>query len=851
MHDTTIVGVDPSKADEPLRDEKTAGPGIAGEAITPAYVKGKVRALEQQMAVRRRAEGALGSRAANQRDFAEIQRLEGLLKAEQARVAAYGPLVARFTAQPEEGQAIYRDVRDLYLKRSDQTLKALEERVNESTLSGSAREKAIAELRRRFEAARVQGPYFPLARFGDYWISAERPGKGDEPDTVREFFMYESASEWQKGKKELAAQGYRVTNANRRIETARAVDGASQGFVAELLDVLKEGNVGEKVQDDVYQLYLRTVPDLSVRKHFIHRQKVAGYSADALRAFAGNMNHTAYQLARLRHGHRLEREMVQMRDEVSELGRMSKEGERTLRATALYNEMQKRHEWVMNPRDSAATNKISSLGFMWYLGLTPAAALVNLTQTPIVTFPVLAAKFGGRAAGVLTTAMKQAMSTYGHIEKYLTDEEKQAYGAWQASGALDKTQSHNLAGIAEGGTHGYTDSASRFMRTISHLFHKAEVINREATGVAAFRLARASGMDFAAAVKYAEDVIFESHFDYSNANRARFMQSGAAKVLLMFRQYSLAMSWFLWRNFYQSMKGATPEEKTEARRKLTGVLGMTGLFAGVMGMPLMSVLFGIANAAKSMFGDDDEPWDAETEFRNFLADMLGADAARIITNGPVESLTGAELGNRVSLDQLWLRDPDRELEGQALADYWLEQAAGPMGAVFTNALRAKSQMDDGHLLRGIETAMPKVLKDGMRALRYATEGSNNLRGDPMVDDLSLPEAALQLAGFSPARVAERYDANNAVKGYEQQVLQRRQSILDAYAMAVRLHNTDEIRAAAQRVGEWNRKHPEIPIDGATIRRSLVARDRYTRQAEGGIVVNRKLQGLRDAGRFAE
>ena len=36
MHDTTIVGVDPSKAYEPLRDEKTAGPGIAGEAITPA-----------------------------------------------------------------------------------------------------------------------------------------------------------------------------------------------------------------------------------------------------------------------------------------------------------------------------------------------------------------------------------------------------------------------------------------------------------------------------------------------------------------------------------------------------------------------------------------------------------------------------------------------------------------------------------------------------------------------------------------------------------------------------------------------------------------------------------------------
>ncbi|MGG2103838.1 hypothetical protein [Stenotrophomonas sp. NRRL B-14846] len=56
--------------------------------------------------------------------------------------------------------------------------------------------------------------------------------------------------------------------------------------------------------------------------------------------------------------------------------------------------MNKRHEWVMNPKDSKTVSGLTSLGFAWYLGTTPAAALVNLSQTAIVTFPVLAARFG-------------------------------------------------------------------------------------------------------------------------------------------------------------------------------------------------------------------------------------------------------------------------------------------------------------------------------------------------------------------------------------------------------------------------------------------------------------------------
>ena len=36
----------------------------------------------------------------------------------------------------------------------------------------------------------------------------------------------------------------------------------------------------------MYQLFLRSLPEQAIRKHFIHRRFVPGYTADALRTFA-------------------------------------------------------------------------------------------------------------------------------------------------------------------------------------------------------------------------------------------------------------------------------------------------------------------------------------------------------------------------------------------------------------------------------------------------------------------------------------------------------------------------------------------------------------------------------------
>ena len=171
------------------------------------------------------------------------------------------------------------------------------------------------------------------------------------------------------------------------------------------------------------------------------------------------------------------------------------------------------------------------------------------------------------------------------------------------------------------------------------------------------------GSAIEAAYQQAKTLTFEAHFDYSTGNKPRFLQNDAARVLLMFKQFSQHMIYLLGRSAHQSVKGLTPAARSEARTRLTGLLGMHALFAGALGMPLMDTLATVMNA---LFDDEDEPWEFETEFRNFLAEAFGPEVGQAIARGPVESLTGLGIASRVGLSDLVFREPDKSLEGRGL-----------------------------------------------------------------------------------------------------------------------------------------------------------------------------------------
>ncbi len=828
MHDSTIDGVDPSKAYQPLMFKM---PGQKGQFEASAKnIKRAIEVKKQQMRERS------GDSKANM--INEIKALEAMGYAEPRRRRQYQPLVDRWNKLSPEAQEIYKQFRDAYRKRSEQFEQARIQRIEDMKgdgVSEGQRRMLIQRIKQDFESERLQGVYFPLHRTGDFFLAAE---KGD----TYTYLMFESLNEQERKVAELRKRGWTVMAQGMKSK-ARAKDAPSGSFVADVIQQLREANISEKVQDEIYQLYLETMPELSMRKRSIHRRSIPGFEQDAVKAFAFNMHHGAHQLARERYAYKLQ-DVLGLLEKQQDVARREPDADtrRVAAGDAIIGELKRRHDWIMNPTDSALTNMVSSFGFVYYLGATPAAALVNLTQTALVSYPFLAARHGPvKAMNYLLAASKDAVRTVGNIQRTLTDpDELKAYEALQVSGAIDKTQAHNLAGIAEGGMAGYNPAWSKAMEIIGWGFHKTEVVNREATGMAAFRLARDGGSGFDEAVKFAQDAIFDTHFDYSNANRARFMQSGTAKVLLMFRQYSLNMTWALGRMVWQATKGQSPEVRQIARRNLAGVMGMSALFSGALGLPMMGVAMGTLNALQAAFGDDDEPWDAETEFRAFLAEALGPGAAELLLRGAANKLTGANIAGRVGLDSLWIRDADRELEGRGLFNHLLEQAAGPMGGVLKNVLVGTQQIGEGHTMRGVETMLPKGLKDVIKAGRFATQGVNTLRGDPILEDVSPWQVLLQGAGFSPAEVAERYELNRALKNYEEHITSRRKSLMNAYAMAIRNGDASDREAVMEKIRQFNKTNPEVAISSAGIRASLKSRASYSAKAEAGIVINPKL-----------
>ncbi|MRN48213.1 PLxRFG domain-containing protein, partial [Brucella sp. 10RB9212] len=124
----------------------------------------------------------------------------------------------------------------------------------------------------------------------------------------------------------------------------------------------------------------------------------------------------------------------------------------------------------------------------------------------------------------------------------------------------------------------------RVMTYLSYFFHKSEVINREVTALAAYRLARNSGMRSERAIEAAHDLTWKVHFDYSNSSRARVLQSDFAKVALVFRSYQMNMIYRIVRDAQQAFKGESKEVRREAVYQLTGALGMMALTSGVTGI---------------------------------------------------------------------------------------------------------------------------------------------------------------------------------------------------------------------------------------------------------------------------
>ena len=791
----------------------------------------------------------------------------------------YDALRERFDALPKDGQNLYREVRDAYSKQQEMLDQILLDNVRKAQLIADARaeeqlqddidaidrnrklsdkekeaKKAalkrdhdaartkaqwsmkarLTKLRIAFESSRVESPYFPLARFGRYYVLVR-----DVDGEVLSFSKRESAAARDRLAKELRESNpFAEVTVGVMEEGASARDAMDPRLIAEIEQIVGGAGLSPDMSadllDSIWQRYLSTLPDLSLRKRFIHRKGTPGYDQDALRTFSSHMFHASHQMARLKYG-------MELGELVNAAARQAKEADDPTRAVTLANEMRKRHTWVMNPMGGRLAQRLNTLAFIYYLGATPAAALVNLAQTPMMGIPVLGSRFGSaKASAALLKASRDAVAGGGLPSRSnLTADERKAMDEFYSTGVVDRTQSHDLAGVGDTGVN-YNPARARAMEIVSWAFHNAEVVNREVTALAAYRLARDSGKNFTDAVDAAHELTYTVHYDYANSSRPRLMQNDFAKATLVFKAYAVNTIYRISRDLHQSLKGETKEVRSQARKQLVGILAMQSVFAGVTGIAGFNALMSVADFVLDFFEDDDEPYDLKDRLRKQVIDAIGPELGGILLDGLPGHYAGISLTERIGSPDLWFRSPNRDMEPREAYEKYVLDAAGATVSLGGDWVQSIVLAKEGRALRAIEKAAPKFVGDLFKAMRYANEGVTDYNDNVIVprEEIDGWDLAMQAAGFTPAKIAEAWDRKGAAQDAEGRIMDERQRILNRLAKSIIDNDPEARKAALEEVKAFNAVdiHAGVRIKPDTVRRSVKTRVRNARKREDGILI---------------
>lgn len=218
------------------------------------------------------------------------------------RAAAHQTAQAEFAALTDKAKQVYSEANKMHDDIFDARLSTLEDRISDAVINGQKRKMLLAQVRTQFESGSLNWYYAPLSRFGDEWFYGTKDGK-------KWFRTFESPDAKKQAMGEFEQMGGTIIGAGTVLKNLDKLEGvgASDSFI---LDIQKridgvEGldpEVGNKLKDQIYQMYLSTLPDVSVRHNSMHRAGTLGFDEDAMRSFSNAMHHGATQLANMMYG---------------------------------------------------------------------------------------------------------------------------------------------------------------------------------------------------------------------------------------------------------------------------------------------------------------------------------------------------------------------------------------------------------------------------------------------------------------------------------------------------------------------------------------------------------------------
>lgn len=746
---------------------------------------------------------------------------------------------------PKDLQDAYRDIKDHYTALYKDYMAALDKDL--IALPENERANIRAAIENKIK------PYFPLMRFGDYWLEFERNGE-------RYVTAFETPEERQRAiaalKLDRKSPGFKIY---KKIEEVLSRP-PSDPMIQRTLKALTDNGVDKETKDRVHRALLQLNPQQSVIFNMLKREGYEGFSRDLIRAYTTMTPRLISQTASRMYNRSIEETAGYARVQLEEISNAADEGYDALAdavAEELSGKQGSRLDVIMNPKPNKLASTMNWLTYGYFMGANVSTALINMTQTPMVAYPIMASKFGITDT---TKALMDAYKFYGShafknsIEKFKTHGYlsplntlpkghplANLYSELQRRGQINISITQELLDLQAQPTDKISKTKQRVGVAMSFAHQMTEMSNREITAVAAYNLAKQAKMSEAQAIDYAIDVVTKSHGSGMMDTAGPIFQHPVGRVVLMFKRFAQLMVFRAARTAYVAIKGdasLSPQEQAEAmamaKKQLLGIYIMAFAFAGAQGLPLYGLVEMLYNIFQSAFGDDMEYED----FTNMVREALGEMAFK----GPVNYATGRDIAQRTGFGDMLIRDDSRSMAELGPFMYYFQQFfGGAFLSAANNLNRGFGMINDGYVYRGLETMSPAVIRNAMKGARFWTEGATTIKGDPITDDLGVHDALFQMSGFAPTKLTEIYEKRGFMKEYETFIKDKRRGLLDQYEIARDSGDSEVMEAVRDKISRFNAAYPAVRITQDTIRQSIRGREQRERDAIYGVQIDKRLR----------
>ena len=672
--------------------------------------------------------------------------------------------------------------------------------------------------------------YFPFRRYGKYWLTVK--GKGIK--TGRERHHFESAfarnAFMRKRAKELGVdletdtevfdkgnslEEYQNNMVESSLMLSKLFATIDKAVMSGNYDTSKYATADEALaamkkdlKDRLYQTYLMTLPERSLRRQFIHAEKVTGFSGDVLRNFRTSSTQYAVQIPKLQLGSDVNNTISAAYDAMDGMP-----VDERARARTYVDEIVRRTRDAINPEEPSAW--IAALSrFSFYEVMTSVASAVSqMASIPLSVMPKLNADYGYTASAAAFMRYSFIPYSFGIPERDADGgysqvlpsvgtslavknnpvrkrafEELNSRDIFDASSASSMLLRNNMA-------HDYSTYnipaevlglAAKAMRLPFTMFDMA---SREISAMMFFDLDYEKNLKdgmkpneaFDTAIENTVKGIDETIGSHNQFERPRYMVGNIRQLFFLFRMYAVNRTMFGLRMGSQIIRGenATGRTRAAAIHELTGTLAMVGLFAGTAGLPLLDVICGAIDMILPSLMDDEEeeefrrqhPYSYNDSKQRFLYEWLpqhfgqqtlpGLDGkphalADVLRNGVPSELIGANFASRLGWNGMWIRD---SLPGEDLKDTiinFLETNLVPGAAISFEFIKALEDMYKGDVQRGLEKVVPGMFRGSITAERLEKEGAETRKGVKMFtkDELTALQRNFQRLGWAPNEVSD-------------------------------------------------------------------------------------------------